>query len=225
MRSFRVEADRERLALGAVLLRLVLSSKLGEEPRSVPLLRRCAACGTSAHGRPYVPDGMTGVSVSHSGQIVVACIAGSGDVGIDVETSSLASFADLGPESILSTRERASYESSPTPSQLRRTWVRKEAVLKATGQGLLMPLHDVEVSRPDEPPAVVRCHGYDDRSWGLYDLKGSSGHPIDRSWAASLATIGVATPHVLEQDASPLLRGWAGAQREDDDMSWRNNGG
>lgn len=40
-----------------------------------------------------------------------------------------------------------------------RSWVRREAVLKAVGTGLLAPRDDLLLSRADRPAAVVRSGG------------------------------------------------------------------
>jgi 4'-phosphopantetheinyl transferase len=60
---------------------------------------------------------------------------------------------------------------------LARWWVRKEAVLKATGFGLGIDPTDVEVSAPREPPSIVGWRGDGrPRSLRMSDLSIDEGH-------------------------------------------------
>jgi 4'-phosphopantetheinyl transferase len=57
-------------------------------------------------------------------------------------------------------------------------WVRKEAALKAVGDGLRTPMTDVEVSAPDTPPRITSWRGRPDlaRRLRLHDLVGAAGY-------------------------------------------------
>jgi 4'-phosphopantetheinyl transferase len=62
----------------------------------------------------------------------------------------------------LTERERMQLFQRPTTEQrdaLLRWWVRKEAVLKMTGHGLLVDPSHLEVSPPDEPPRLLAWEG------------------------------------------------------------------
>ncbi len=47
-------------------------------------------------------------------------------------------------------------EHADSASDLLRYWTRKEAVLKATGEGLRTPLTEIQVSGPGERPRVLK---------------------------------------------------------------------
>ena len=83
-----------------------------------------------------------------------------------------------------------------------RYWVRKEAVLKATGDGLSIPLTQLTVSGPDQPPELC---GWIGRPLlpgivTMYDLDAAP------SYAAALALVG-RDATVQEWDAAVLLLG------------------
>lgn len=137
----------ERLAVAEVALRC------GQSDSQVRLGRLCPGCGSHAHGRPYVvpwsPHRPPGVSLSRTDGFAVVAVAGAQSVGVDVEK--VAAFRDAGVAGVL----LHSGEHADRPDGLARTWVRKEALLKAAGSGLATDPATVRVSDPDERPRVV----------------------------------------------------------------------
>ncbi|MEV5899188.1 4'-phosphopantetheinyl transferase superfamily protein [Streptomyces sp. NPDC052127] len=97
-------------------------------------------------------------SVTHSGALVGVAVCRGGEVGLDVEESHADMDVDSAARVALSDAELAALYARPTverqPAFL-RTWTRKEAVLKALGVGLGVPLRELEVSGPEHPPAVL----------------------------------------------------------------------
>lgn len=148
----RNPADRDRFTLGAALLRAAVAGTTGRRPSEVRIERPCDQCG-EPHGRPRVAD--LEVSVSHSAELVAVAVTTAGPTGIDVEAET-----DLDYEPLLTT------VCAPQEKQFVRStadflayWTRKEAVLKATGQGLRTPMTDLAVTPPDEPPALLSPMG------------------------------------------------------------------
>jgi 4'-phosphopantetheinyl transferase len=201
--AYRLPADQDRFTLGVVLTRTVLAARLGVLPQQVRLDRSCPDCDRP-HGRPRLVSGASQVafSVSHSGDLVGAAFTSAPGVGLDVERVAPPRAEGLA-DAVLSTAERADYDRSDPArrgSAFYRYWVRKEAVLKATGEGLRVPLRDLTVSPADQAPRLVEWTGRPDApaEFTLYDLTGDADH------AASLAVIG-AHPEVREYDAGALL--------------------
>lgn len=93
--------------------------------------RVCPACGSAAHGRPWLRHGArtVHVSLSRSGPHLVTALA-DGPVGVDVEAAAI----DVRPALVLAPGETG---------DLARAWVRKEAILKQRGTGLATPMSEV----------------------------------------------------------------------------------
>ncbi len=204
------DSDRDRFTLGVALSRLILAAHLQVAPADLAIDRSCPRCG-QPHGRPRLASGAPlDFSVSHSGDLIAVAIApdSSGDsgpgrsVGVDVERVAPLSEPPR-PDVMLSAAERITFGRLGATAQVTaffRYWVRKEAVLKATGHGLSVPLTRLTVSGPDRPP---RLRGWTGRPAfagpvTLHDLAAAPGY------AASLAVVGRAAA-VTERDAISLV--------------------
>jgi 4'-phosphopantetheinyl transferase len=135
--SLRDEGDRRRFVGARLLLRQVVAGATGCPPDEVALHQTCGRCG-GPHGRPTVEvGGRAGpeVSFAHAGDLVIVAV-GPAPVGVDIEPMR----ADIAPGDL-------------------RTWVRKEAVLKATGHGLDVDPSLLEVGPPTSPPKLTGWHG------------------------------------------------------------------
>jgi 4'-phosphopantetheinyl transferase len=201
--GYRARADRDRFTLGVVVTRTILAANLGVAPDKVDLDRTCATCGRP-HGRPRPATGVNiDLSVSHSGDFVVVAFAVGRAVGIDVERLDRSRGTELA-KIVLSPAEHAHFsrlEPAGRSPACYRYWVRKEALLKASGDGLRVPLTDLTVSASDEHPRLVEWAGRPELSnWvEMLDLH------IDSTHAASVAVIGERTT-VHEYDAGPLIQ-------------------
>ncbi|MEU6412213.1 4'-phosphopantetheinyl transferase superfamily protein [Microbispora sp. NPDC046933] len=217
----RHAADRDRFTVGVALTRLVLAGRLGVDPRALRLERRCPGCGGD-HGKPRLSGPYeVGFSVSHTDEVVVLALARDSMVGVDVER--LGRVRDLRAlgQALLSPDERG---GPLTETALLRRWVRKEAAVKATGDGLKVPLADLTVSAPGTP---ARLLGWPTRPelrsrMTLRDLHPAAGYLA--SLAIATAASGPIT--VWERDAGPVLATEPGTSTErefdhDDDRTGR----
>ena len=150
-RQYRLAADSDRCLLGAVLLRMTAARHLGVRPADVAVDRTCGRCGAQ-HGRPRLPGNGVQASVSHSGDIVAVAITSAGPVGVDVEAVRIIDFAAV-TESVCTPGERNHVHAA---ADFFTFWTRKEAVLKATGEGLHRPMTDLEVAPPGSAPVLLR---------------------------------------------------------------------
>lgn len=146
--------DRTRQVAGAALLRLAAGYLVDIDPAMISVDRRCDTCG-QPHGRPHLIGTDLRASISHSGDRIAVALTRAGHVGVDVERVSPIDLAELASD-VLGPEEHA---NSTTDFFI--YWVRKESVVKATGDGVVAGLERVRVSRPSEPAMLL---GYPDRA-------------------------------------------------------------
>jgi 4'-phosphopantetheinyl transferase len=142
------DEDRDRFVLGAAVLRALVARLDGTEARYVALDRTCPRCGAQ-HGPVATPGRPWQCSVSSSGTYAVAAVA-SHAVGVDVETTCPPDWRALLPD-LLTPGEQV----PPDETGFLSTWVRKEAVVKATREGLSRPLSSVDLAAPPGNLAVL----------------------------------------------------------------------
>ncbi|MEI2774694.1 MAG: 4'-phosphopantetheinyl transferase superfamily protein [Tetrasphaera sp.] len=156
--AYRRVEDRDRFRLRASLLRRVVGDILGIAPRDVPVDRSCPGCGAQ-HGRAQIPGHPLHVSISKSADLAVVAVTALGPVGIDIERYA-ATVTDVA-EHLL-----APGETAGTPAELLALWCRKEALVKATGDGLTVPLTEIVAERGQPVrypggPLSVQLHDVD----------------------------------------------------------------
>ncbi len=187
-RRFRVPADRDRFVLGRGGLRAILGRYTGVEPRTLEF-------DTGAHGKPGLvgPGSDSGVAfnLSHSDGWALLAFARDRRIGVDVERIREVSDGQIARR-FFAPGETAALEASPPeerPSAFFACWTRKEAVAKALGRGLSLPLDDFEVSvRPDEPARLIACGAEmgDPSAWFLRSFDVGGGYE------AAIAIVGPA---------------------------------
>jgi len=199
---YRRPIDQDRFLVGCTLLKRAAAAQLDIDASAVTLVRICPDCD-EPHGKPTLPQSDLELSLAHSGDRVVIAIALRTPVGVDVEQETATLDPDALAGTVLTAREAAALAALPA-SQRRAGflayWTRKEAVLKATGDGLRMPLPHVEVTGPVEPPRVLTIAGRSPEQISLLGLDAGPDH------AAALAVIGPAPEQVLQLNASTLFK-------------------
>jgi 4'-phosphopantetheinyl transferase len=167
---YRYPADRQRFVRGRTVLRLLIGSYTGAAPESVQIV-------TDGLGKPsaQLPGGPSPVhfSVSHSGSLVAWALSRS-PVGIDVEMFDPARFDDLVVGAVCSPHEAEDLSRLTGDARTRaffRLWVRKEAVLKAWGNGLNLAPATVQVRA--SPTTLT---GPDGTAWRVQDVSVAEGY-------------------------------------------------
>jgi 4'-phosphopantetheinyl transferase len=175
---FAFERDRCRFIVARALLRRFLAAWLGIRPESVELVY-------GAHGKPALARccSITDLrfNVSHSEDVAVYAFALGREVGIDVEAvREIRGADDLGAR-FFSRREYEAYlalDPRDRPLGFFNCWTRKEAFVKAIGDGLYHPLDRFDVSlTPGEPARILRIdekHG-GDCGWAIHSFAPESG--------------------------------------------------
>jgi 4'-phosphopantetheinyl transferase len=159
------------------LLRRLLGLYLSRPPQSLQF-------SYGAYGKPSL-DGAEDLrfNLSHSHELVLYAFARGRDVGVDLEHMR----ADFASEDIaarfFSALEVSMLGTLPTQKARVRAffncWTRKEAYIKARGEGLSHPLDEFDVSLiPGEPAALLGTRG-DPREltrWSLHALDAGEGY-------------------------------------------------
>src|SRR5207249_8265351 len=147
---------RDRFIVGRAVLRLILAGYVHELPRRLRF-------DYGPHGKPALAhDGKphaTHFNVSHSQGLAVYAITRGKEIGIDIEYVCPARSIDAVAETAFSPWELAALQSLPPDRRqiaFFTCWTRKEAYLKARGEGLSLPLEQFDVSlAPGEPAALL----------------------------------------------------------------------
>lgn len=194
------EADRIRYVTSHAALRFVLGRHLGVDPRAL-------AFATEAAGKPHLAGPWAGAcrfNLSHSGERALIGLCPDREIGVDVEEmrpipdllrlarahfaqEEIAALAALSPDAL--------------PAAFYACWTCKEAVAKATGRGLSLPLEGFAVSVPPRKAGVLRAPA-GTGAWSLHVLPTAPGYaaaaavpapdtpclriPLPPDWAKSL---------------------------------------
>lgn len=152
---FRFDVHRHRFMAGRTLLRLLLGWYLRLQPAALEFV-------AGDNGKPALRGaaGSVGIqfNLSHSGNVALFGVALGHRIGVDVERLRLPDDAGELVRRFFSAREGASFqqlEPAAKPAAFFNLWTRKEAWLKATGEGIGRLLHRVEVSFVPGRPAAL----------------------------------------------------------------------
>lgn len=176
-RFFR-EEDRARFIAARAWLRVVLGRALGVPPASVAFVY-------GPHGKPGLAPSLAAsglrFNLSHSAGRALVAWTTSGEVGADIEVVRSIRYGVKIARRYFSDDEQAAMASPAAPpwdEAFFRCWTRKEAFIKAIGDGLAYPLRSFSVPMtPVASRAPVRVH--DDasasRRWSLSSVDGGPG--------------------------------------------------
>lgn len=191
--AFVFRADRRRYTAAHVMLRRVVSGYLDIPPSSLVFRREpCPRCGKPT-GRPALPFGY-GVhfSLAHSGDAVVIAVAGQ-QVGVDVEQQPAGCVCSMSTDMDADDAEwgRALSEAGRHELVI-RWWVRAEAVLKCTGEGIGHGIGEFPVLGSPDGPVGRAVPGGPDQLVAATSVHGCSliSLPAPAGYQAALALAG-----------------------------------
>ncbi len=148
-------------------------------PNGKPRLASGVAAGSAAG----LPSGESVYfNVSHSGAVMVCAVTSAGEIGVDVEQIRPRVNAVEIAERFFHSAEAAELRGLSGDAVLEtffRCWTRKEAFVKATGQGLARSLGSYRVScRAEEPAGLLSISDPDDdpQAWSLYSFAPAPGY-------------------------------------------------
>jgi 4'-phosphopantetheinyl transferase len=183
--QFRFEQHRNRFVVGRGILRTILGWYLQIDPRALDF-------AYGENGKPSLAGSLASsglhFNLAHCQDLALIAVTIAGPLGIDVEQVRLPPDAEQLLARFFSARENVEYGQlthDQKPAAFFRLWTRKEAWLKATGEGigsLVAPVHST-LSSAGEGVYVNAV------SWTVYDLTPASGFAAALAVAAAEAKV------------------------------------
>jgi 4'-phosphopantetheinyl transferase len=174
---FHFDHDRARFIVMRGALRSILGGYLGAEPSQLQFVH-------GSHGKPTLstPCGQLCFNVSHSKKLGLCAISRHSEIGVDLEYIHPVAEAELIADRFFSSQEKAMLQSLPANQRQAaffNCWTRKEAFIKAIGEGLSHPLDQFDVAVvPGEPARFLSIGGDTQEAlrWSLYHLSPGVGY-------------------------------------------------
>jgi 4'-phosphopantetheinyl transferase len=168
--AFMFPEHQRRFAVARAHLRQILASRLNMSAQDIHF-------NYNQYGKPSLQWSESSLplhfNLSHSGELAIYAINPRVEVGIDIELQKPDMEFDGLAQRFFSIREAEiihSLTDFEKQAAFYRCWTRKEALLKALGQGLSYPLNQCEVTcNAHEKPKILQLIGYEQTSsaWTL----------------------------------------------------------
>ena len=150
MSRFVYERHRHHYIAARGRMREILAAEMSTTPDSLRF-------GYGPQGKPALPDGPS-FNLSHSGGFACLAIHPTAKLGVDIEAFRTVEAGVA--ERFFSTTENEALAALPISDKeagFFRCWTRKEALIKAIGGGLSIPLNAFDVTvKPEDPPQIAR---------------------------------------------------------------------
>lgn len=177
---FHFDADRRRFVAGRAIARQILGREyLGYDPAG--LVFALGPMGKPSLGGPHARDGLE-LNLAHSGDLALIAVAEGRLVGVDVERLRPLPDLDGLARLVLTPWEQVELDRVAPAERAQaffQVWTRKEAFLKATGEGLTRAPATFEVSvAPDASPVLRAVDDDPARAevWALMDVEAPLGY-------------------------------------------------
>jgi 4'-phosphopantetheinyl transferase len=141
---FVFERHRERFVASHGRLRMILGTYCATQPRDLVF-------GSGSHGKPFLKEASVPIqfNLSHSGSRAALVVTRNMRCGIDIEKIRPEISDQAIAARFFCARENEWLQSLPSEQRIEgffRLWSVKEAILKADGKGMSIPLADVDTS-------------------------------------------------------------------------------
>jgi 4'-phosphopantetheinyl transferase len=177
--NFHFARDRRHFIAARGVLRTILGRYLGVAPND---LRFCY----NRHGKPFLTSEFSNqalsFNLSHASGLALYAVVRGREIGIDVERiHTNFDYEDIA-ERFFSPSEIAvlrTISADSKPKAFFDCWTRKEAYIKAQGDGLSLPLHSFDVSFAPDGPArflAIRNNKQKASNWTLHELTPGNGY-------------------------------------------------
>jgi len=180
---FKTLALQQHYALRRGILRELLSHYLNCPPLEIHLEK-------TSYGKPLLGSQHPPLhfNYSFSGEYLLYGFSRDAALGVDIEKINTSLVSTSLKKALFSSVELAAlepYTATARAVAFFRGWTRKEAFIKAIGEGLHFPLHAVEVCLEENSEAnlLLNIHNstYNTEEWSIYEL------PINAAYYAAIA--------------------------------------
>ena len=175
---FHFQKDCERFVAGRGLLRIILSSYVGVSPGEIIFTY-------GSRGKPGLQPEIDRPAIefnlAHSHGMAIYAITQDRPVGVDIEFIQADFPVEDVARNFFSVAELSTLQALPNTLRTEaffKCWTRKEAFIKALGDGLSCPLSDFDVSLvPEEPARLldVRWASEEVSRWCMEDVEAVPG--------------------------------------------------
>ncbi|MFY9820401.1 MAG: 4'-phosphopantetheinyl transferase superfamily protein [Thermoanaerobaculia bacterium] len=169
---FRFDRHRRQYVVGRGALRTLTAAYLGRRPEELQF-------SYGPRGKPFLappfdsldPRGLQ-LNLSNSNELALVGFVLGREIGVDVEYLRPMNDCEEIAERFFSESERQTLRTIPFPAKQEaffNCWTRKEAYLKAVGEGLAAPLDSFDVTLAmGEPPRMLTLKGDATRAAGWF---------------------------------------------------------
>lgn len=176
---FHFQKDKNHFTAARGVLRRILGKYLKTEPRRLRFKY-------NAQGKPAIANDSTSAvitfNLSHSHGLALYAITKKHEIGIDVEQIRSNIEVEKIAKRFFSKNEFETLTSLPLKKRVQgffNCWTRKEAYIKAMGEGLSIPLNQFDVTLlPGETAKILQIRGNPDEAahWSLYEISPTPGY-------------------------------------------------
>lgn len=175
-KRFKFSSLADQWLIFRAALRCILSGYLSMPPKEIQFV-------IDEYGKPHISGSGIRFNISHSQYKGVVAVCRNVLVGIDCEVRKEDIDIDALVQDVFSEQEQIQFSQIPEPDNrmdaFYRCWTRKEAIVKAIGKGLYIPLSSFSVSiSADNPVSILQGDGelFNLSEWTLEDISGEEVH-------------------------------------------------
>ena len=172
-KRYKTQTLRDTFVTARGTLRLILQRYLHTDAAHIQF-------ASETHGKPYITDQATSppitFNLSHSAELALLAIAANRQIGIDIEHDRRTTNYPGMINRICSPQEQVFFKDLPPEEQQKMfltCWTRKEAYVKALGQGITFSLKSITVSLDKSmPPEILQVEGKENEAlrWSMCEL-------------------------------------------------------
>lgn len=173
--KLRFDQSRQIYITCRGIVREILSSYVGKPPQDLEIRKKNM-------GKPYLPHSRIQFNLSHSEEHMLCAVTYGNPIGVDYQAVYEISNMDTLVRDFFSSQEKRLYDQfkKDNPSDFFfKTWVRKEALMKATGLGFHLPSKHFSIDNTNGDEPHLRFHRSNPisiKEWSIRDVPVQPGH-------------------------------------------------